>query len=205
VPNLSIRLLGEMQVLCDGVPQPLPQSKKTRALLAYLVVADRQQRRERLCDLLWDVTDDPRAALRWSLSKLRPLVDRLGAVRIVADRELVRFDPHGAEVDVTAIRQALRPGASALETPLLRELAEAFRGEFLEGLELPDFHDFQAWCVAEREELRRLHRQVLETLIARAETTPDEALPYARALVQADPVSESARALLVRLDEQKEK
>lgn len=82
---------------------------------------------------------------------------------------------------------------------MLRELAEAFRGEFLEGLELPDFHDFQAWCVAEREELRRLHRQVLETLIARAETTPDEALPYARALVQADPVSESARALLVRL------
>jgi DNA-binding SARP family transcriptional activator len=199
VPKLTIRLLGEMQVLCDGAPQPLPQSKKTRALLAYLVVTARQQRRERLCDLLWDVTDDPRAALRWSLTKLRPLVDRPGAARIVADRESVRFDRCGAEIDIETIRDALRSGTSALATSRLRELVGAFRGEFLEGLELPDFHDFQAWCVAEREELRRLHRQVLETLIARTETAPEEALPYARALVQADPLSEAARAVLVRL------
>jgi len=199
VPSLSIRLLGEMQVLWDGVPQPLPQSKKTRALLAYLVVTGRQQRRERLCDLLWDVTDDPRAALRWSLTKIRPLVDQPGTERIVADRELVRFDPRGADIDVATIRDALCDGPSALETPRLRELAETFRGEFLEGLELPDFHDFQAWCVTEREELRRLHRQILETLITRAEDDPDVALPFARALVQADPISESARALLVRL------
>lgn len=197
--DVTIRLLGEMQVLCDGEPQPLPQSKKTRALLAYLVVTERQLRRERLCDLLWDVTDDPRAALRWSLSKLRGLVDRPDAERIVADREAVRFDRQGADVDVLTIREALRGGTSSLDTPRLRALADTFRGEFLEGLDLPDFHEFQAWCVAEREELRRLHRQVLETLIARAETSPDEALPHARALVQADPVSESARALLVRL------
>lgn len=196
---LTIHLLGEMQVLCDGVPQPLPQSKKTRALLAYLVVTERQQRRDRLCDLLWDVTDDPRAALRWSLTKLRPLVDRPGAERIVADRESVRFDRRDANVDVATIRESLRAGAAQLDTSRLRTLAEVFRGEFLEGLELPDFHDFQAWCVAEREEIRRLHHEVLDTLIARTETVPGSALPYARALVQADPLSESARATLVRL------
>ena len=32
-------------------------------------------RRERLCALLWEGPDDPRAQLRWSLSKLRPLLD----------------------------------------------------------------------------------------------------------------------------------
>src|SRR3954453_22339854 len=66
---LTIRLLGELQVLASGQQTlTLPPSKKTRALLAYLAVAGRPQRRERLCDLFWDVPDDPRGALRWSLT-----------------------------------------------------------------------------------------------------------------------------------------
>ena len=58
------------------------------------------QPRQRLCDLLWDGPDDPRAALRWSLTKLRPLVDDDGAVRLVADRERVGFEAAGATVDL---------------------------------------------------------------------------------------------------------
>ena len=34
--NLEIRLFGDMEVLRDGVAVPLPQSRKSRALLAYL-------------------------------------------------------------------------------------------------------------------------------------------------------------------------
>ena len=71
----------------------LPQSKKTRALLAYLVVTQRPQRRDRLCGMLWDVADDPRAALRWSLSKLRPLVDEPGAPRLVTSGATVGSIP----------------------------------------------------------------------------------------------------------------
>jgi DNA-binding SARP family transcriptional activator len=44
-------------------------------LLGYLVASRAPQSRQGLCDLLWDGPDDPRAALRWSLTKLRPLVD----------------------------------------------------------------------------------------------------------------------------------
>ncbi|CAH2599680.1 protein of unknown function [Rhodovastum atsumiense] len=72
---LTVKLLGEMQVLRDTAPLALPQPWKTRALLGYLVVTGRSPRRERLCTLLWDVPDDPHGALRWSLSKLRMLVD----------------------------------------------------------------------------------------------------------------------------------
>jgi DNA-binding SARP family transcriptional activator len=75
---LAIRMMGELAVERDGEPLALPPSKKTRALLAYLVATRRPQRRERLCALLWDVPDDPRGALRWSLSKLRTLVGRAG-------------------------------------------------------------------------------------------------------------------------------
>ena len=75
---LIIQTLGDLEVRRAGRSLLLPPSKKTRALLAYLAVTGRAHRRERLCSLLWDVTDDPRGALRWSLSKLRALVDEPG-------------------------------------------------------------------------------------------------------------------------------
>ena len=147
---LNIKLLGGIELSRDAVDVPLPQSKKTRALLAYLVVTARPHRRERLCSLLWDVTDDPRGALRWSLSKLRPLVDGSDKQRIVADREIVGFNPLEVRVDLFAIRDQIRKGIAQASTEELEKLAGEFDGEFLEGLELPDLHDFHSWCIAER-------------------------------------------------------
>ncbi|MGT2468381.1 AfsR/SARP family transcriptional regulator [Mesorhizobium atlanticum] len=69
--RLELRVLGDFQVTRDGQPLDLPPSRKTRALLAYLAVTARQNQRERLCDIFWDIPDDPRGALRWSLSKIR--------------------------------------------------------------------------------------------------------------------------------------
>ena len=75
VAVLEIRVLGGLEVIRDGVPATLPPSRKTRALLAYLALTRCPHRREQLCEMFWDVPDDPRGALRWSLSKIRPLVD----------------------------------------------------------------------------------------------------------------------------------
>jgi hypothetical protein len=65
--GLEIRVLGDFAVARDGAPIHLPPSRKTRALLAYLAIDGRKHRRERLCELFWEVPDDPRGALRWSL------------------------------------------------------------------------------------------------------------------------------------------
>jgi DNA-binding SARP family transcriptional activator len=54
-------LLGPLQVVRNGVQASLPPSRKVRALLAYLAMAPRPVTREKLCDLFWDVADDPRA------------------------------------------------------------------------------------------------------------------------------------------------
>src|SRR5262249_26462550 len=75
-PDQAIRLLGELGIRGNGKWVELPASKKTRALLGYLIVSRRSHTRDQLCELLWDIPDDPRAALRWSLTKIRPLVDR---------------------------------------------------------------------------------------------------------------------------------
>ena len=56
--GLQLKLLGELEVVRDGVTVALPPSKKTRALLAYLVASGRAHRRERLCSLFWDLPDD---------------------------------------------------------------------------------------------------------------------------------------------------
>jgi DNA-binding SARP family transcriptional activator/tetratricopeptide (TPR) repeat protein len=177
----------------------LPPSKKTRALLAYLSVTNRSHRRDRLCSLLWDVADDPRGALRWSLSKLRGLVNESDAEHIVATRDSVRFDQNGSYIDIFAIKKRLTQGVESISTDELEDLVKEFRGEFLEGLELSDFHDFQAWCVAEREQARSFHTKLLSTLVDRFQSQPEKALLHARTLAQVDPLNERARATLVRL------
>jgi DNA-binding SARP family transcriptional activator len=197
--TLNLRLLGELQVFRDGARVPLPRSKKTRALLAYLVVTGRQQRRDRLCSMLWDVADDPRGALRWSLSKLRKLVDDEGGKRIVADREVVSFDVAGADVDLAALRGAIKAGLEGVALADLEALAERVDGELLAGLDLADFDEYQAWCIAEREQTRRQHAALLRELTQRLETDPERAIPYARRLAQVDPLGEDARANLMRL------
>src|SRR5690606_15567095 len=101
--------------------------------------------------------------------KLRALVDGENAARIVADRESVRFEARGAIVDWCALRERIALGLDGAHPAELGELAAAFRGDFLEGLELPDFDDFQAWCVAEREAARKAHAEVLRALVERLE------------------------------------
>lgn len=196
---LKINLLGEIELLREGVAVPLPPSKKCRGLLAYLVTTAKPHRRERLCQLLWDVADDPRGALRWTLSKLRPLVDTPEVPRLLADRDSVRFEPREAQVDWLEVRQALRKNRDRLPTETLEFVAKQFRGEFLEGLDLSDYHDFQAWCIATREEARQTQVRVLQLLVQRHAGAPREALSHARALVACDPLDDAARATLVDL------
>lgn len=198
-PPLSVRVLGELELWRGTQRLELPQSKKTRALLAYLLVSARPQRRERLCGMLWDVTDDPRAALRWSLSKLRALVDEPGVTRLVTDGGSVGFQLAGARVDLFTVRQHLASNSPPQTTEQLEQLATEFRGEFLDGLELPDFQEFQVWCAAMRGEARSLHAQVLQTLIERLADHADAALPHARNLAQIDPLNVDARIVLLDL------
>ncbi len=196
---LTIRLLGEMAISRGGEVQPLPPSKKTRALLAYLALTGRPHRRDRLCSLFWDLPHDPRGALRWSLSRLRPLVDDPELPRIQADREVVGFADRDTEIDVVAVRRALAGGVDGLAIGDLEALAARFQGELLEGQDLPDLHDFQAWCVAEREDARRLQAQVLTALVERLGDQPEAALGHARRLVQIDPYALDARIAQLRL------
>src|SRR5258708_10042540 len=100
----EIKLLGRLELVRGGDGVTLPPSKKSRALLAYLVAVPRTHSRAHLCELLWEGPDDPRAALRWSLTKLRSLLDDEAVTRLVADQDGVSVDPTAVEVDLTSLR-----------------------------------------------------------------------------------------------------
>ena len=111
----------------------------------------------------------------------------------------MRFDGADAEVDLFAVRRALAPGGQSALTGGLERAAASFRGEFAERLDLPNCPDFQAWCVAEREETRRLRMRILQTLIERHSAAPEAALPHARTLVGVNIDDVAAHVVLLRL------
>ncbi|TDG15393.1 hypothetical protein E2F43_03945 [Seongchinamella unica] len=205
--GLQLQVLGDLEVIRDGSVLPLPPSRKTRGLLAYLALNNRPQRREQLCELLWEIPDDPRGSLRWSLSKIRKLVDDEQQPRIIADRSTVAFDTADVEIDVLDLHRATDDLAHASVDELVR-LAEQNQGVFLQGLDLPDFHDYHAWCIGERERAIRSQAQVLRELGERLADQPERALDYALSLVSLTPFDESPRArliqLLVQLDRKQE-
>ena len=98
--KVAINVLGTLEVSYAGDQICLPASRKTRALLGYLAINGSPERRDRLCELLWDVPDDPRGALRWSLSKLRPIVNCGAKTRLLADRERVCLDTGHFTIDL---------------------------------------------------------------------------------------------------------
>lgn len=170
--SLNIRLLGELRLARDGTPLPLPASRKTRALLGYLIATGQAHRRERLCDLFWDGPDDPRAELRWCLSKIRSLLVDVEA-RLVADRERVCIELENAAVDLLSVRSLLRDGVAAASTGDLRQAVSLFGGEFLDGLDLPACYRYQEWCMAEREAVSRLRLSALGVLVERLQDNPE--------------------------------
>ena len=59
--RVAVQLFGPFKVVRSG-DATLAPSRKVRALIAYLVMAPRPIHRAKLCELLWDVPDDPVAA-----------------------------------------------------------------------------------------------------------------------------------------------
>ncbi len=208
---LRMSLLGELTVAADSGEIALPASRKTRALFGYLAATGRPIRRERLCELFWDLPDDPRASLRWALSKLRKVVDRDGVRRIIADRERVTLDLDELHVELRHIWVRLNDDPPFIPPPELRDMAELFERPFLEGLESAGTEIFQHWIVSERENVRLMQLNVLRRLALHPELSLEERAMWARRWQEETPVEEEAARSLIealaksgRLDEARE-
>jgi len=142
--SLRIQLLGQARITLDGQPVDLP-GYRPLALLTYLILTRKAYSRQHLIDLLFDGPDDPRAALRWTLSKLRKAI---GEAYILADRDEVSFN---FQSDYWLDVSAFEAGDS-----------ELYQGDLLEGLYLRDAFRFEEWLLFERQRLRGQVQTALE-------------------------------------------
>jgi TolB-like protein len=193
-----MKVLGDIKIIRDGAAASLPPSRKTRALLGYLALSRRSHRREELCDLFWEVPDDPRGSLRWSLSKIRPLVDEPALPRLAADRQHVELRTGDLTIDFFAAQACL-----SADDPGIDDLASAaalFRGPLLADVDLPEQGEFHSWLLGQREDARQLHAKTLRILTERlGATAPEEALGHARELVRIEPLDEAAWVQLIAI------
>ena len=191
--TLRIDVLGELRVAAAH-PLTLPGSRKTRALLAFLLLTGRPQRRDRLCELFWELPDDPRGALRWSLSKLRAVVNDTAAIRLQADRERVWIEAVDLGVDLTDARRIA--GDPCAPPAALEAAAVQLRQTLLEGLDLPQHEAFQAWLVSERHEAERLRSTILARLVEHHVGRPDQSIAWCREWAALEPLNPAAASAL---------
>ncbi len=198
--DVRVRLLGPVAVEVDGQPVTGFRSHKTLALLAFLATEQRPVARNYLATLFWP--DAPLADGRGHLRRaLHDLVQKLpGALWL--DYYTAQFNPAlFAQTDLAQLaRHKGSPGELALEPALA-----LCRGQFLEGIELPECPEFETWLIVEREAWNLKASKLLEDLLAghAAAGRFQEALEIGWQLLHLAPWNEdyyrSQMLLLVRL------
>jgi DNA-binding SARP family transcriptional activator len=185
----ELTLMGEFELVIHGRQLNLPHCAER--VVTYLALANRPVARARLARALWGNGSDQGAAksLRSTLWRIR----HAGANLVLARDDRLRLYPD-VSVDVAdltdlAKRLIRQPDPETLaRLPLLVECVEL----------LPDWDD--EWVVADRERYRLLR---LEALECAASVLMDlrhftEAIIAALAAVQAEPLRESARRLVMQ-------
>lgn len=195
--EMEIRLLGAVRVLRSGKEVALPRSRKVRALLAYLAVENASVSRSRLCDLLWDVPNDPRGELRWCLSKLRGVVDDEGRPRVVTTgQSLVALDLADCRVDANELEALAAHGIEKAPTERLAEIASLADGDFLDGM-VVDGAELNAWLGTRRQRHRTHRIAVLAELARRAPVGSEEALTRLGTWLRASPFDLAAHEAML--------
>jgi DNA-binding SARP family transcriptional activator len=191
-------LFGGFQATVDTGPSLELRARKAHALLAYLALPPgRPHDRDALASLLWG--DEPQAQARHRLRQaLFVLRQRLGPLERVlrTDGDAIAVDPAAVDVDAVRFERLVDAG-----TPdALREAADLYRGDLLEGLTV-QAPAFEEWLLGERERLRELAVQALASLLAqqRAARDLEGAIQSAVHLLALDPLQETVHRVLMRL------
>ena len=200
---LRMKLLGGAQFMHDDAPLAGFISAKSQALLCYLAVTRRAQRRDTLCGLLWAEKPDADAklSLRVALSNLH----RLLAPNLIINRETAIFNAQSEYwLDVEAFEAPI-PGLAGTMPPRavekLREQVELYSGDFLAGFYVRDAPGFEEWTLGPRARYRRLALEAIYLLAAQysAQHEYSLAIDYTARLLELEPWQEEAHLRMMQL------
>jgi TolB-like protein/DNA-binding SARP family transcriptional activator len=178
--GVRLRLLGPLEIWRGNRSVPLPRSRKVRALLGYLALAPSPVARARLCDLLWDVANDPRGELRWCLTKVRALIDEPQKPRLISDRGWVGIDASGIDIDAARYTRLIEPAVQGSCLADLRHLVGMVEGELLYGLHTDRSPLFETWLAGQRHRFADWHIKALLRMVALLPGDDDEVLDLLR-------------------------
>src|SRR5438874_4310796 len=180
--RLMLRLLGTPEV-SHAEKRLTLQTRKVLALLAYLAVEQGVHSRDKIAALLWPESDEERgkASLRRALAYLRESLDEpshershhvpLQPPHVLIEHYMLSFNTASdfegdTQTLQTAFTLARRRSSGDPRTHLahLQMGASCYRGNFLDGLFLPDAPDFEDWLLLQRESWHRQANTVFDRL-----------------------------------------
>lgn len=204
---LVIHLFGAFSMSRDGRPLAKFQSRKSRNLLANLILNRGQPvRREMLAAQMWPDLAQERARKAFNTEYWRLGVG-LNACGLApdtllnGDADTIEFRPQGRYwLDVAAFEEGTAPArADAPETvddAALKGIEAAtglYRGDLLENT-------YDDWCLVQREAFRARYLAAVEFLLAAAMARGDwtRALATAQVLLSSDPLMEHVHRAVMR-------
>jgi len=187
--SLAVNLLGRPELVRPAGGTYQFRSRKSWAVLAYLLLTERPPTRSRLASLLFGEADDPSRALRWCLSEIR---------RGLADDGSVDGDPvlltlaEGTTTDVDIIQSG--SWQHAIDLPGLG-------ADLLAGMTFAVAPAFDAWLLSEQRRMAAAAESILHEaalgFMSRGEV--DRAIGLAARVTEMNPLDENHHALLIRL------
>jgi DNA-binding SARP family transcriptional activator len=186
--GLVINLLGNPSIETEEGLAYRFRSRKSWALVAFLLLAERPPSRVQVGDLLFGTADDPLRALRWSLTELR---HALGDESQVEGDPILLSLPKDSTVDVEVLTHGGWDAAVGLP---------GLGADFLEGMAFRDAPAFESWLLSKRSRFgaateATLHEAALSSLSAGSHL---DAVEYAVRLIGINPYDENHQALLIR-------
>src|SRR5215217_4035830 len=163
-PQRYLRCLGQ-PTLFTATGEPIRfRTRKHLALLVYLAVEQRTQRRDRLAELLWPGVSatEARHSLATALSVLRP---RVGLDALETSRDQVRLVPGRVALDLERLR-----AGDILGTEINGPLEVA---AFLDGFDINDSAEFTHWKDQQQARLLPIIKDAMLVLIDRCRRTGD--------------------------------
>lgn len=187
--SLSVQLLGSPRITRPVGEGYELRSRKSWALLAYLILSGRRPSRVQLADLLFGEADDPARALRWCLTELRR---GLGDGTTLHGDPVALTLPADAVIDVHVLMRGT--WSEAVELPGLGR-------ELLEGMSLRHAGAFETWLLSQQRHVAAVSEAVLHEAALGAMSAEDHrrALDHAQRACTMNPLDENHQALLIRL------
>jgi DNA-binding SARP family transcriptional activator len=185
----TIQLIGRPRIESVSGAGYQFRSRKSWALLAYLVLNGRPPSRTELASLLFSEADDPLRALRWSLSEIRRGLGQGGGVE--GDPVVLRLPP-SAVVDVDLVTKGAWSDTADLP---------GLGADLLDGIAIQGAAAFESWLLSERCRVAGASEAILHEAalgwMSRGE--PHRALGYAIRAAMMSPLDENHQALVIRL------